>query len=193
MAIHSSGENGNKNASKGISDFLFGDASKDTPLWKYGILKSITWARALYIITKTRTELFLFYFLLSLRGGGVSKNRKRVKLNILNVLFLLLFGTPKFVVFITIEVETKTKKTKKKNKAEVSIQAEQKTDVCLKIRGKCITGGEIKIWMNKAACLRLFIVEIIERENINETPTHWNASTRCSMAKQIGFDLLGNA
>lgn len=115
MAIQSSGENGNKNASRGISDFLFGDASKDTPLWKYGILKSITWARALYIIIKTRTELFLAPF----RGGGVSKSRESLKLNILNVLLLfllLLFGTPKFVVHTTKEAETTTKKTKKKEK-----------------------------------------------------------------------------
>lgn len=47
IAIQSSGENGNKNANNGISDLVFGDASKDTPLWKYGILKSMAWARAL--------------------------------------------------------------------------------------------------------------------------------------------------
>lgn len=32
MAIQSSGENGNKNASNGISDLVFGDANKETPL-----------------------------------------------------------------------------------------------------------------------------------------------------------------
>lgn len=32
IAIHSSGENGNKNANSGISDFVFGAANKDTPL-----------------------------------------------------------------------------------------------------------------------------------------------------------------
>lgn len=47
IAIHNSGENGNKNANNGISDFVFGDANNDTPLWKYGILKSMTSARAL--------------------------------------------------------------------------------------------------------------------------------------------------
>lgn len=47
MAIHSSGENGNKNASNGISDLVCGAANNETPLWKYGALKSITSARAL--------------------------------------------------------------------------------------------------------------------------------------------------
>lgn len=32
MAIQSSGENGNKNANNGISDLVFGDANKETPL-----------------------------------------------------------------------------------------------------------------------------------------------------------------
>lgn len=32
IAIHNSGENGNKNASNGISDLVFGDANNDTPL-----------------------------------------------------------------------------------------------------------------------------------------------------------------
>lgn len=50
MAIQSSGENGNKNANNGISDFRFGDANNDTPLWKYGMLKSITCALALHTI-----------------------------------------------------------------------------------------------------------------------------------------------
>lgn len=47
MAIQSSGENGSKNANNGISDLVFGEASNDTPLWKYGMLKSITLARDL--------------------------------------------------------------------------------------------------------------------------------------------------
>lgn len=34
IAIHNSGENGNKKASSGISDFVFGAASNETPLWK---------------------------------------------------------------------------------------------------------------------------------------------------------------
>lgn len=32
IAIQSSGENGNKNANNGISDLVFGDANKETPL-----------------------------------------------------------------------------------------------------------------------------------------------------------------
>lgn len=32
IAIHSSGENGNKNANKGISDLVCGAANSDTPL-----------------------------------------------------------------------------------------------------------------------------------------------------------------
>lgn len=47
IAIQSSGENGSRNASSGISDFVFGDASSDTPPWKYGTLKSMASARAL--------------------------------------------------------------------------------------------------------------------------------------------------
>lgn len=47
MAIQSSGENGKRKASNGMSDFDCGAANKDTPLWKYGALKSITSARAL--------------------------------------------------------------------------------------------------------------------------------------------------
>lgn len=47
IAIQSSGENGSKNAKSGISDFVLGAARSDTPLWKYGALKSITSARAL--------------------------------------------------------------------------------------------------------------------------------------------------
>lgn len=56
MAIQSSGENGNKNANNGISDLVFGDANNETPLWKYGILKSITCARALYKLFKSRRK-----------------------------------------------------------------------------------------------------------------------------------------
>lgn len=32
IAIHNSGENGSKKANNGISDLVFGDASKETPL-----------------------------------------------------------------------------------------------------------------------------------------------------------------
>lgn len=46
-AIHNSGENGMRKANNGISVLTFGAASKDTPLWKYGALKSITSARVL--------------------------------------------------------------------------------------------------------------------------------------------------
>ena len=46
-AIHSSGENGIKNAKSGMSVLTFGAASKETPLWKYGTLKSMTSARLL--------------------------------------------------------------------------------------------------------------------------------------------------
>lgn len=56
MAIHNSGEKGNKNANNGISDLVFGDASKETPLWKYGILKSMAWARALFSKKKKQFE-----------------------------------------------------------------------------------------------------------------------------------------
>lgn len=47
IAIHSSGEKGSKKASSGISDSVFGAASSETPLWKYGAVKSITSARDL--------------------------------------------------------------------------------------------------------------------------------------------------
>lgn len=47
IAIQSSGENGSKNANRGISDFVFGAARSETPPWKYGALKSITSARVL--------------------------------------------------------------------------------------------------------------------------------------------------
>lgn len=47
MAIHSSGENGSRKAMRGISDFCWGAAKKDTPLKKYGELKSMTSLRAL--------------------------------------------------------------------------------------------------------------------------------------------------
>lgn len=47
MAIHNSGENGIRNASSGMSVLIFGAANNDTPLWKYGALKSITSARDL--------------------------------------------------------------------------------------------------------------------------------------------------
>lgn len=42
IANHNSKLNGNKKASNGISDFCCGEAKKDTPLKKYGALKSIT-------------------------------------------------------------------------------------------------------------------------------------------------------
>lgn len=47
MAIHSSGENGMRNANSGISVLTFGAANKEMPLWKYGALKSIASARVL--------------------------------------------------------------------------------------------------------------------------------------------------
>lgn len=47
IAIHNSGEKGSRNAIKGISDFCCGAAKNDTPLKKYGALKSITSLRAL--------------------------------------------------------------------------------------------------------------------------------------------------
>lgn len=46
-AIHNSGENGMRKANNGMSVLTFGAASKETPLWKYGALKSITSARIL--------------------------------------------------------------------------------------------------------------------------------------------------
>lgn len=42
IAIHNSGEKGNKNASRGISVLCLGAARNETPLKKYGTEKSIT-------------------------------------------------------------------------------------------------------------------------------------------------------
>lgn len=47
IAIHNSGENGIRNAKSGISVLTFGAANSETPLWKYGALKSMTSARDL--------------------------------------------------------------------------------------------------------------------------------------------------
>lgn len=115
MAIHSSGENGNRNASNGTSDFLFGDASKDTPLWKYGMLKSITWARALYIIQDD--------------GGGLRKRQKKsIKFNILNDLFEEC--TKKEERKQKVCVKESAKRKKKLEKALVCTQVEQRTVDC---------------------------------------------------------------
>lgn len=56
MAIHNSGENGKRNARRGISDLVVGAASNETPLWKYGTLKSMASARALN--KKRNKEIF---------------------------------------------------------------------------------------------------------------------------------------
>lgn len=87
MAIHSSGENGNRNASNGISDFVFGDASNDTPLWKYGMLKSIAKARALMTrdkkidtLTCFQTRCFFVYWVqYSLCGKKCKREKMRKK------------------------------------------------------------------------------------------------------------------
>jgi len=54
MANQSSKLNGNKNANKGISDFCLGDAKYETPLKKYGALKSITSALALVTLNAAK-------------------------------------------------------------------------------------------------------------------------------------------
>lgn len=54
MAIHSSVEKGNRKAMRGIWDFCVGAARKDTPLKKYGTLKSMTSLRVLETLSAAK-------------------------------------------------------------------------------------------------------------------------------------------
>lgn len=54
MAIQSSVEKGSRNAIRGMSDFFCGAARKETPLKKYGTLKSMTSLRVLETLSAAK-------------------------------------------------------------------------------------------------------------------------------------------